>query len=106
VPITGRWRMAVQTAGGAGAHSATKKWVWSTPHNISAQAALTAFGGADIAEAGFSAFVKNGAYSPIGNQLYGTRRSTFFSDGITELRLEVRCWDGWAEGCAVGYSWS
>ena len=104
--INNRWWLIVGTPGGSGGSSASVSWRFGGPLNITAQAAIGGFGGADpIGEIGFSAYVQDGAYHTLGDEVYGTWAHIFFGNGLTQLDVSARSYDAWVSGSAIGFSW-
>lgn len=63
--IIGGFYATLGNNGGSGGHSSTVSWRFASPVNITAQAAVGAFGGVDLAGGvGFSGYVQDGRYYP------------------------------------------
>jgi hypothetical protein len=104
--IVARHFTLVANGGGSGGHSATSTLRWPSPLIITAQAAVSGFGGTDqVGEVGFSSYVDAGAFHTIGSDQYGSRGAVFFGGRTTQLDVEARSYDGWVGGGAVVYAW-
>jgi hypothetical protein len=105
--INGRWWATVNT-GGSGSFSGSVSWRFPGPLNITAHAAIGAVvtpGPEHHAEIGFSGYVQDGAYHPIGGGFPGTWVYVFFRNRVTQLDLSARSRNAWASGSAIAYSW-
>ena len=95
---------SVRTGGGPGGATATISWRFQVPVNITAQAAIGEFQGA-IGEIGFSAFVQDGTFHPLGDDHFGSWSRVLFGERMTQIDVSARSFDGPVNGSAVGYIW-
>lgn len=107
MPIVNAWWATVGTAGGSGGSSGTVSWRFPAPISITAQAAIGGYGGVDpTGEIGFSAYVQNGQFFPVGGDGYGSWWHVLFLDNVTQVDVSARSYDAWVAGTAVAYQWA
>jgi hypothetical protein len=96
----------VGTAGGSGGSSDSVSWRFARPVTISAQTAISGYGGVDpTGEVGFSAFVQDGIFNPIGGEGYGSWAKVLFAPRVTQVDISARSYSSWVQGSAVAFLW-
>jgi hypothetical protein len=102
--------MTAGTPGGdGGSQSATVSARFPNASLVTAQAAVGAFGLGDegmIGEVGFTGYVANGNYNPLGNEAYGTWAHVFLANNVTQIDFTARSYSGYVIGSALVNLWA